>query len=103
VAAAIDWISREHEALGVDAVIVTRGGGSMEDLWAFNERVVAEAIVRCDIPVVAAIGHETDTTIAELVADERCATPTQAAMRLTPDRASLDEQLAQLHRRLASG
>lgn len=100
VAAAIDWISREHEALGVDAVIVTRGGGSMEDLWAFNERMVAEAIVRCAVPVVAAIGHETDTTIAELVADERCATPTQAAMRLTPDRASLDEQLTQLRRRL---
>ncbi len=102
VAAAVDWISREHEAMGVDAVIVTRGGGSMEDLWAFNERVVAEAIVRCSIPVVAAIGHETDTTIAELVADERCATPTQAAMRLTPDRASLDEQLIQLRRRLGT-
>lgn len=102
VAAAIDWVSREHESMGVDALIVTRGGGSMEDLWAFNERVVAESIVRCAIPVVAAIGHETDTTIAELVADERCATPTQAAMRLTPDRASLDEQLAQLHRRLGT-
>lgn len=101
VAAALDWISRDHASMGVDAVIVTRGGGSMEDLWAFNERVVAEAIVRCAIPVVAAIGHETDTTIAELVADERCATPTQAAMRLTPDRASLDEQLAQLHKRLS--
>jgi exodeoxyribonuclease VII large subunit len=102
VAAAVDWISREHEAMGVDAVVVTRGGGSMEDLWAFNERVLAEAIVRCSIPVVAAIGHETDTTIAELVADERCATPTQAAMRLTPDRASLDEQLTQLRRRLGT-
>lgn len=103
VAAAIDWVSREHGAMGVDAIIVTRGGGSMEDLWAFNERIVAEAIVRCAIPVVAAIGHETDTTIAELVADERCATPTQAAMRLTPDRASLDEQLVQYERRLGSG
>ncbi|MBX3351706.1 MAG: exodeoxyribonuclease VII large subunit [Phycisphaeraceae bacterium] len=103
VAAAIDWVSREHESMGVDAIIVTRGGGSMEDLWAFNERVVAQAIVRCAIPVVAAIGHETDTTIAELVADERCATPTQAAMRLTPDRASLGEQLDQYERRLGSG
>ncbi|MGP1310113.1 MAG: exodeoxyribonuclease VII large subunit [Phycisphaerales bacterium] len=103
VAAAIDWVSREYDAMGVDAIIVTRGGGSMEDLWAFNERVVAEAIVRCAIPVVAAIGHESDTTIAELVADERCSTPTQAAMRLTPDRASLTEQLAQYDRRLTNG
>lgn len=102
VAGAIDWVSREHASMGVDAIIVTRGGGSMEDLWAFNERVVAEAIVRCSIPIVAAIGHETDTTIAELVADERCATPTQAAMRLTPDRASLGEQLDQYERRLGS-
>lgn len=75
----------------------------MEDLWAFNERIVAQAIVRCAIPVVAAIGHETDTTIAELVADERCATPTQAAMRLTPDSASLGEQLDQYGRRLSTG
>lgn len=72
----------------------------MEDLWAFNERVVADAIFRCPIPVVAAIGHETDTTIAELVADERCATPTQAAMRLTPDREALLAQIASLSRRL---
>ncbi|HVZ93264.1 MAG TPA: exodeoxyribonuclease VII large subunit, partial [Phycisphaerales bacterium] len=94
---ALDWLSREHERLGVDAVIVTRGGGSIEDLWAFNERAVAEAIVRSSVPVVAAIGHETDVTIAELVADARCATPTQAAMVLTPDRAALGEEL--LHRR----
>lgn len=100
IADALRFLSREHERLGVDAVIVTRGGGSMEDLWAFNERVVAEAIVRCDVPVVAAIGHETDTTIAELVADERCATPTQAAMRLTPDRAALAQQTDQYVRRL---
>ncbi len=95
VSRAIAWLSREHERLGIDAVLVTRGGGSMEDLWAFNERVVAEAILKCAVPVVAAIGHETDVTIAELVADERCATPTQAAMRLTPDRAALAEQIAQ--------
>lgn len=95
VSRAIAWLSREHARLGIDAVLVTRGGGSMEDLWAFNERVVAEAILKCAVPVVAAIGHETDVTIAELVADERCATPTQAAMRLTPDRAALAEQIAQ--------
>ncbi|TVQ59231.1 MAG: exodeoxyribonuclease VII large subunit [Phycisphaerales bacterium] len=100
IAAAIRRVSDEHERLGVDTMIVTRGGGSMEDLWAFNERVVAEAIVRSAVPVVAAIGHETDTTIAELVADERCATPTQAAMRCTPDRTALAQQVDQHARRL---
>lgn len=100
VARALNWISANHESNAIEAVIVTRGGGSAEDLWAFNERIVAEAIVRSSVPVVAAIGHETDTTIAELVADERCATPTQAAMRLTPDRDSLIEQLDQLNSRL---
>jgi len=93
IAEAIEWISRHHERLGIDALIVTRGGGSIEDLWAFNEEAVASAIVRCAVPVVAAIGHETDVTIAELVADERCATPTQAAVRLTPDRAALAEEV----------
>ena len=60
--------------------------------WHRGARAVAEAIVRCSVPVVAAIGHETDTTLAELVADERASTPTQAAMRLTPDREALGEQ-----------
>ncbi|MCA9289351.1 MAG: exodeoxyribonuclease VII large subunit, partial [Phycisphaerales bacterium] len=93
VAAAIEWLGRRHTHLGIDAILVTRGGGSMEDLWAFNEKPVAAAIVACPVPVVAAIGHETDVTIAELVADERAATPTQAAMRLIPDRAALGEQV----------
>lgn len=93
IVAAITHVSKYHEQLGIDAVLVTRGGGSMEDLWCFNDRRVAQAIVECEVPVVAAIGHETDTTIAELVADERCATPTQAAMRLTPDREALQQQL----------
>lgn len=102
VAAALAWLGAHRERLAIDAVLVTRGGGSMEDLWAFNERVVAEAIVNCPIPIVAAIGHETDTTIAELVADLRCATPTQAAVRLTPDRAALLEQLDSLSSRIRS-
>jgi exodeoxyribonuclease VII large subunit len=93
VARALRWLGEHRARLGIEAVLVTRGGGSMEDLWAFNERIVAEAIVNSPIPIVAAIGHETDTTIAELVADLRCATPTQAAMRLTPDRRALVEQL----------
>ncbi len=103
IAAAIRDAWRQARALGIDVLIVTRGGGSAEDLWAFNERAVAEAVVSCPIPVVAAIGHETDVTLAELVADERCATPTQAAMRVTPDRADLLRQLESLRRRLASG
>ncbi len=86
-------LSRHHERLEIDAVIITRGGGSAEDLWAFNDRALAEAILKCPVPVVAAIGHETDTTIAELVADVRAATPTQAAMRMTPDSATLIEQI----------
>lgn len=93
IVGAIAHVSKHHARLGVDALLVTRGGGSMEDLWCFNDRRVAQAIVECAVPVVAAIGHETDTTIAELVADERCATPTQAAMRLTPDRDALAQQL----------
>lgn len=103
VARAIDAVSRNAERLGIDALILTRGGGSMEDLWAFNEKVVAEAIVRCRVPVVAAIGHETDTTIAELVADLRAATPTQAAMRASPDRAALAEQVDRAQARLRVG
>lgn len=102
IAATIDRLSRDAEKLAIDAILVTRGGGSMEDLWAFNERVVADAIFRCRVPIIAAIGHETDTTIAELVADERGATPTQAAMRLTPDTAALLQQLSSHERRLLS-
>ncbi|MEE9404378.1 MAG: exodeoxyribonuclease VII large subunit, partial [Algisphaera sp.] len=85
IAAAIRRLSAQGASQGIDAVILTRGGGSIEDLWAFNEREVADALFECTLPVVAAIGHETDTTVAELVADRRCATPTQAAMTLVPD------------------
>ena len=67
------------EMLGVDVIIVGRGGGSIEDLWAFNERIVADAIFHCNVPVISAVGHQTDFTIADLVADKRAATPSQAA------------------------
>lgn len=90
VAAALRLVSR----LGaVDVVIVGRGGGSAEDLWAFNEACVAEAIFRCAIPVVSAVGHEIDLTIADLVADCRALTPSEAAERVTPDRRELAEWL----------
>lgn len=97
---AIQQLNERRDELGIDAILLTRGGGSLEDLWAFNELSVAEAIHESELPIVAAIGHETDTTIAELVADERCATPTQAAMKLTPDRSAMIEQLSSLKHRL---
>ncbi len=100
---ALDQLSRRASALGIDAILLTRGGGSLEDLWAFNERAVADAVLRSSVPVVAAVGHETDVTIAELVADVRASTPTQAAMRVTPDRDALLEQLDRTGARLRRG
>lgn len=103
VARAVRALDRHAERMGIDAILVTRGGGSIEDLWAFNEREVADAIfARRTIPIVAAIGHESDVTIAELVADRRASTPTQAMMLLTPDRAELREQVDSIADRLDS-
>lgn len=92
VAAAIAAVDAH---LDVDTIIVTRGGGSLEDLWSFNERVVAEAVVACSTPLVAAIGHESDTTIIELVADLRASTPTAAAMAVIPEASELSHQVEQ--------
>ena len=85
----------------VDVLIVCRGGGSMEDLWAFNEEIVARAIVDCAMPVVSGIGHETDFTIADFVADARAPTPTAAAELVSPNRVDLLARLRVLAARLS--
>ena len=85
-----------------DLVIVGRGGGSTEDLWAFNEEVVARALDASNLPVVSAVGHESDVTIADLVADERAATPSTAAELVVPDRRDVAERVRGLHDRLRS-
>lgn len=84
-----------------DTLILARGGGSIEDLWPFNEAIVAHAIFESDIPIITGIGHQTDFTIADFVADVRAATPSAAAEMATPDRAELLDQLTHFYSRLS--
>jgi len=94
IAAAIRQLNRHAQALGgIDVAIVGRGGGSLEDLWAFNEEIVARAIAASAIPIVSAVGHEVDISISDLVADVRAATPTAAAELIAPRLTDLLEWL----------
>lgn len=97
IAGAIRYASRHGLA---DVLIAGRGGGSMEDLWAFNDERVARAIYDCEIPVISAVGHEPDVTIADYVADLRAATPSNAAELAAPDSAELREAIASAGARL---
>lgn len=83
------------DSLNVDTIIIGRGGGSIEDLWNFNEEDVVKAIYHCKTPIISAVGHETDTTLSDYVADVRAATPTQAAMIATPDQHELLQAILQ--------
>ena len=93
IAAALESLDRDGRA---DVIIVARGGGSLEDLWPFNEEVVARAIYASKTPVVSAVGHETDYTIADFVADLRAPTPSAAAELVVPSQEDLRRQLAEL-------
>ncbi len=88
---------------GLDVIIVGRGGGSIEELWAFNTETVARSIYESKVPVVSAVGHETDFTIADFVADRRAPTPSAAAEIVVPDRIELQKYLAALAKRLVTG
>lgn len=104
IAAAIKYLN-EYSLLcpkgkGIDVILVTRGGGSLEDLWAFNEEIVARAVYNSAIPVISAVGHEIDFTICDFVADLRAATPSAAAEILTANYVAAREQVGTLYNRL---
>lgn len=101
IAAGIELVNRLAEP--IDVLVVGRGGGSLEDLWSFNEEIVVRAIHASRIPVVSAVGHEIDVTLADLVADVRALTPSEAAERVVPDRDEVLAYLAAQQRSLRSG
>ncbi|MBZ9559477.1 MULTISPECIES: exodeoxyribonuclease VII large subunit [unclassified Modicisalibacter] len=92
----------ESPGSGFDAILVTRGGGSLEDLWAFNDEHLARAIFHSRLPVMAAVGHEVDVTLADFAADVRAPTPSAAAEQLVPDQRDRRRRLSELRQRLAN-
>ena len=96
----VQAIRTANEMEGIDVLIVGRGGGSIEELWAFNEEMVARAIFKSEIPIISAVGHETDFTIADFVADLRAPTPTAAAELAAPNIIELQEKVLQRTLRL---
>ena len=100
IAAGIRDVNRRNDKLKLDVLIVGRGGGSLEDLWAFNEEVLARAIFDSRIPIISAVGHEVDTTVADLVADARASTPTKAGVVAVPDMQDVLSELSHHQRRL---
>ena len=101
IAAALRNVNKRNKELKLDILIVGRGGGSLEDLWAFNEEILARAIFDSTIPIISAVGHEIDTTIADLVADARASTPTKAGVVAVPDMHEVLSQLKNFQKRLA--
>ncbi|OHB47520.1 MAG: exodeoxyribonuclease VII large subunit [Planctomycetes bacterium GWF2_41_51] len=100
IALAIRDVNKRNAALKLDILIVGRGGGSMEDLWAFNEEPVARAIFNSKIPVISAVGHEVDVTIADMVADARASTPTKAGVIAVPDINEVTSQIDNISNRI---
>ncbi len=102
ISAAIERVNRWHAQgkIQLDALIIGRGGGSLEDLWAFNEEIVARSIAASALPIVSAVGHEVDFSIADLVADHRAPTPSAAAELLSPDQREWEQQLVGIGRAL---
>ena len=96
----VDAVATATKRQECDLLILSRGGGSLEDLWGFNEEVVARSVFDCPIPIITGVGHEIDTTIVDYVADKRAATPTAAAELAVPDKSTLLKSVEHVHRQL---
>jgi len=102
IAKTLTHVNQANKQFRLDLLIVGRGGGSLEDLWAFNEEILARAIFASKIPVISAVGHEVDVTVADFVADARASTPTKAGVTAVPDQAEILDQLGHTQKRLGA-